>query len=76
MDHQTACPRQTLSGIARLRKGATKQSGRSSRNRLFGHRIVDIEFDRHLMARRRQLDVQPLSQAVETMGQEQNAHED
>ena len=42
---------------------------------LDGHRIADIEFDRDLVPPPGQLDEQPLGQAIEGVGEEQNAHQ-
>ncbi len=42
------------------------------RDRFLGDAIVDVEFDRNVVARFAQLDEQPLREAVERMGKQQD----
>ncbi len=48
--------------------------GLKERNRLDGDVVVDVELDGDLVAALRQLDVQPLGEAVEAVGEEKYFH--
>ena len=61
-------------GNRTLQERRDDERGAMQRHRLDRHHVRNIELDRHLVAERREFEVQALREAVEAAGQEQDAH--
>ncbi len=74
MDDDAAVRTPHRLGNRALQKRRDDKIGPPGRDGLLGDPIVDIELDRHRMARVDELDVEPLRETVERMRQQQDAH--
>ena len=72
--HQAHGPRPDRCRYAPLEEGREHQVRPEQRHGLLGHRIGDVQLHRHLVPLRAQQAEEPLAQAVETVGEQQDAH--
>ena len=74
VDHDAALPFPHRIGNPSLEERRDDELRPPQRDRLFGDAIVHVELDRDVVPGGRQIDVQPLGEAVERVREEEDAH--